>query len=729
MKKLICVILALTIPLSILAGCGNKAKVSAYNTKKEVAVLESGIVAENDNLSLKWEQESNNFSLTCKDSGKVWTNYPEDSQADDSEFNTLSIRVQDTRTVKERTLESSKATRIASEKIDNGLKITYYFDSVKIAVPVCYTLRDDSLLISVTGKDILLGDSRYQIIACLPSPMLCRVSNKADNSYLFAPYGLGGIVDNKCNSDEVRKFSATISNMASMETESSVNGGDSTGFRCFGVKDNKNALFCIAESTPGAVGTNITAGDLMKTYSVAFPTFFFADYDYFYGKSVKDSLIKQVSDKYEGTVSMGVYPLSGENADYNGMAKCYRNYLTKAGYIKENKEQKNNSPYSVTYLGGVLTTSSILGIPTKTVKTLTTFEQTVEYTKDLYDKTGILPTVRLSGFGKSGINIGKIAGGYTFSSKLGSDKSRQELEKYISDNKGELYTDFGVLAFNKSGNGFSYGSNYARTAVKHAAEISPVNIPLRDFNKSLKYRLLSRSKISKAVDKLIDLANKKDISGISFNDLGSCVYSDYSDEDKYGVTANMDKDTANNIKNVSKNGNIVAASSATYFAAGLLDSIFEAPVEPSGRYAYETEVPFYQLVFHGVTPMYSSAVNTVASPEYNIMLAASCGTGIGFTLIDKFDTSYMETGSEKLYAMKYSDCTKLITSTVEKYSKMYKNVENSKILRYDILDNDISKTTFENGTVIYANHSSIKQKSPIGEIDGYDFIMNGGETK
>ena len=39
-----------------------------------------------------------------------------------------------------------------------------------------------------------------------------------------------------------------------------------------------------------------------------------------------DSYAKRMSD---GEYSVGFYPLRGENADYSGMAKCYRNYLSK----------------------------------------------------------------------------------------------------------------------------------------------------------------------------------------------------------------------------------------------------------------------------------------------------------------------------------------------------------------------------------------------------------------
>ncbi|MBO7520135.1 MAG: hypothetical protein J6T73_05085 [Clostridia bacterium] len=399
-----------------------------YNPDAEVSSVGSEVIASNDLLTLSWDDEKNNILLTCKQTGKVWSTVPDDVN-DDVETSSLNIRVQDTFIRREDKYYSNNADRISAEKIENGVKVTYSFDEVSIAVPVNYTLRDDSLLISINGKEIVEGGTRYQLIAANPAPMLCRTGVETENAYIFVPKALGGTVDTKVNADEARELSGYNSNIASMEVESFVNQDDVTGFKCYGIKDGDSALFCIAEDTPGATGINLLAGSKMNSYSTVSSTFYLTDYDYFYGAYILDKLIKQLSAPYMGTISVGVYPLAGEKADYNGFAECYRNYLYKAGYITD-KKMGDSSPYSITYMGGVITTASVAGVPTKTLNAMTTFSEARELTDKLKQETGISPVVRLSGYGKSGVNIGKIAGGYGFSGKLGSDESRKELEEY-----------------------------------------------------------------------------------------------------------------------------------------------------------------------------------------------------------------------------------------------------------------------------------------------------------
>ena len=86
---------------------------------------------------------------------------------------------------------------------------------------------------------------------------------------------------------------------------------------------------------------------------------------------------------------------------------------------------------------------------------------------------------------------------------------------------------------------------------------------------------------------------------------------------------------------------------------------------------------------------------------------------------------FKKEASEKLYSMCFEDNFDLIKSAVEEYAPIYEKIKNSKISRYDILENNITKTTFENGVCIYANHSNETRVSPIGELEGYGFAMGG----
>ena len=67
----------------------------------------------------------------------------------------------------------------------------------------------------------------------------------------------------------------------------------------------------------------------------------------------------------------------------------------------------------------------------------------------------------------------------------------------------------------------------------------------------------------------------------------------------------------------------------------------------------------------------------------------------------------------------------LIKKSFEQYKDIYNAIKGSKIDSYDYIDENVTKTVFENGVAVYANHSSKTVNSPVGELGGYGFTMEG----
>lgn len=721
-KKTISAVLCILICISLFVGCGKNASVNySYNGKAEIKSLDSQVLAENGKLKLTWNSESKGISLENKETGKVWSNF---SPAE--ETSSLDLYVQDMQIFQTEfvsSIDAIKENKVSAQKIDNGIRLTYYFDKFKISIPVDYTLREDSMLLSIDGSKIAEEGSKYRLLTVTPSPNMTSILKDAENSYLFTTEGIGAVIDINEDADGQRKSSSGNTNVSALSTTSNTNDLEQSGFRAYGLKNDNEAIFCIAEDTAGAVSVRFSAGDKKSDYSSIYSEITMVDSDYTKGKAATAGDVRLLSDRLQSVVSIGYYPLSGDDANYNGMAKCYRKYLVDNGFISE-EERDFSSPYAVTTLGGVMSTSSILGIPKSTLKVATDFKETKNLIERIVEETGEIPVVRLKGYGEMGLNTGKIAGGYDFPSAFGSDKDRLALEKYCKDEGISLYTNFDLVRYSNSGNGFSYTNDAAKTATLHIAEFSGVNVPLRDYNSKLKYRLLSRSKIGKAVDKLIKMADKKNISGICLEYFGAKSYSDYTDI-KYAVTGLMDTDTKAQIEKLKKSGKAISGSASTYYAAGLMNTVFEAPLEENGKYQFAKEIPFYQLVYSGTIPLYSAPINTASNPNEKIMLAASTGTGLGFSVAENFENEYMETNAYKLYSCDYDYCMSLIKKSFEQYKDIYNAIKGSKIDSYDYIDENVTKTVFENGVAVYANHSSKTVNSPVGELGGYGFTMEG----
>lgn len=713
--------------LNILSGCSkskNTQSALKYDTKAESVNIESCVLAENENAGLSFDADAKCLLFQDKKTSAVWSSTPFAEYQNGAYYADLKIRVFNSVTLEEESNDSYACSKINSEKINDGIRLTYYFDEYRISIPIDYTLDKDCLKILIDSQKIAEGNKNYSLLAVTPLPSICSVHCEADDSYLFAPIGSGAVFSNKITADRARVINGNTSNCAKITVESYANASEQAIMKVWGVKAGNQALLGIAQKCEGTVGVNVVAGDKKSDYSTVSPIVFVRDYDYFRGVTKSGGNIKQVSELSSIKCEIGYYMLSGDKADYNGMAKRYRQYLIDNGMLETDAKKLNSaSVYNLTFLGGVMTDSGVLGVQTREFESMTSFYQARDIIAEMKEKTGVAPNVRLKGYGKTGINIGEIAGGFEFNKKLGSDSDRQKLEEYCSSSGIQMFTDFNPVYYSESGGGFSYSNDAAQTPVLVAAENSPVNVPMRDFNTSLTYRILGRSKLSDVFKKTLNFANKKGVSSLSFSAFGGITYSDYSDASKYGATKNYSEDAAKNINMLRAEGHKVACDNTAAFLAGITDTVFCAPLMPTGRFQCDYEIPFYEMVFHGYVPMYSTPVNYSADFDRHKLLAIRAGVGLDFSIINDFSPNFMGDNIEKLYVAKYSDRKEYIEKSVKQYKELFQKIKNAQISRYEVIDRNVSKTVYSNGIAVYTNYSYTPVNSPVGELEAYGFFV------
>ena len=444
----------------------------------------------------------------------------------------------------------------------------------------------------------------------------------------------------------------------------------------FGAKDADRSMLAIIESGAGAAVIEAEAGNPRTGYSTVYPTFYMRGYDVF--EQTEKSDLKRVSDSISPErVSVGYYPLNSGDG-YVEMANKYRDYLSKTNAAASSKASA--SPYAVNLLGGVTVTSSFAGIPVKKLKSMTTFSEAQSILEQLYEGTGVAPNVMLSGFGDGGITLGKLGGGFNISNASGGKKQLKAFLSYCDENSVNAFFDYDIVRYNSSGNGFSYINDTAETALLKKAEGYFSAGAFRAFSDDWSYRLIKRSMLSKAVDKVIKSSEKLSFDNISLSTLSGMAYSDYSNE-LYYTKGNIEKDVSGLLKSIQDSGKKISGSAANSYAAALMDVVFDAPADNGSYDTLDDRIPFYQMVFGADRPLYTTAVNIASEPQKLVMLAASSGMGLGFTLIGNYDVSFDEAQAAKLYGMLFDDNIKLINNLVSDYSELYNAVTGSGITR------------------------------------------------
>ena len=710
------------------AGCGASPSVdkAVFDETCATQTLPSQVVAENDRFSLSWNDEAKCVALTDKTTGKCWSAIPQEYlESGGTSINVtspLDARVVDINSMQPEMVNGYSAIiengRMVCEQQNDGLTVTYYLDAYKISIPVQYQLTEQGLTVSIDPAKIAEGMSNYQLLSCSVTPFLCSAANSDDN-YLFIPSGSGALMYTYETADDARKFSGELYGVDPARIVQENNEtAEALRLPFFGAKDGEDALLGMVDENTGLTFIDAEAGNSSTGYSTVYPTFYFRSYDVVKQRSTANGLgggsdvMRTADDLSVGVASVSYYPLHGDAADYNGMAKKARSLLN----VEKSDAADNAAMYSVTVLGGVKTTSSILGIPKQTVKAMTTFAQTQTMLEELKKQTGAAPSVRLQGFGNGGINPGSVAGGYKFLSLFGS---KDELEDYCKQQSIPLFTDFDVVCYGKSGNGFGYNSAAAKTALHKQAEQYVLNMPLRDLNTDEPFRILGRTALTKAVDKLLKKAPSLDVSAISLSTLGNTAYSDYSLPESY-AKAHMAADVQALLKKVKAADYPLAVSGGNSYAAAIADTIFDVPTDKGQDKALDVRIPFYSMVYGGSKALYSEPVNMAANQEQAAALAMSGGVGLGYTLIQEYDVSYAETGVGKLYATVYASNREAMANTIEKYAACYEAIGGATIQRYELLENGVTRTVYDNGASILVNGQNKEVKTTVGDFAPYE---------
>ena len=731
-------LLVALITLLGLAGCGNdKSLVTFLNFGDQSFDSEyvNGKVCENDRFELYWDNSLKRVSFEDKQSGAVWGQIPASAQNGVTENgvkkknhpqleSALQVNYQDPKSFDEITLYSYTGAvqegEIYTEKIDNGLKVIYEFTEFDIAVPVEYTIGEDSFAVTVDPKEIAEGED-YKVTSVALEPFLCGLKNNSKNSFLFFPDGSGAIVE--------PVGEQAVGNVGSKE----VYGGDSA-YRKFGTsttseqikmpifaakKGDSAVLGVISSGAPSAsINWNIGSNDI--GYSTVYPSFRIRGF-----KNIErpENFITtttlgnfKVFDKGILTtpVKAEYFVLSGEKASVYGMAEKYRDYLKKNSGFKKSENKEVDASFKI--IGATLQPDFILGIPTSKLFPLTTAAEAEKIANELSEKIGSNINLNLLGFGQSGVDAQKVAGGFKTAGKLGN------MEKLYSalDKKGiNAFLDYDVIAFNKSGGGFS-----KKDAAVYSSGMSITYTSFDTVSKASnddRFYLLSRSNLSRAVEKIIKVSAKKGVSGISLNSLGATVYSDYANQETY-LANNMENDVAKLFAGVKKGGYKLLSTSANSYAAVNADYVNDAPIYSSDHIAFDFDVPFYELVFKGYVPLSSVSINLCSDKEDAILRCVESGISPSYTVYGNFRKELVTNDNTFIFGSSFDGIKEDIYSAVNKAKDYLKLTGNAEIVGYEIINKDVRITRFAGGGYTVVNYGEAPVATQYGEVAAKGYI-------
>lgn len=442
--------------------------------------------------------------------------------------------------------------------------------------------------------------------------------------------------------------------------------------------------------------------------------------------------------KYVGNYTLKYIMLSGDDANYTGMAKKYREYLEKNGYITKLEDDNSDIPLYIENFGMVQTTERRFGLPVEVDTPLTTFEQSVEILKALQDKDINNINLILKGWSNGGLRNEPFSK-LDVEKVLGGTNGLKELNEYAEANSIGLFPSFDFTYARRGADGWFDGFDAKKDTAKtidNRTASKKVYDPLFQMFDDTGLMLVSPTKFMSFYEKISDKYNKLEISGIAVPTLGSDINSDHNEDEPLNREDSKEL-IAELLQRFKDDGYELMLNAGNSYTFKYADHIVDVPLDSSERQTTSETIPFFGMVLHGYTDFAGTAINLAGDYRYNLLKTIENGASPYFILSYDNTSDLKNTSFNEYYSVRFgtwfgeeTDEEGNITytggdvlDTYNTINEALKPVRNATVTEHEFVGKNIVKMTYDNGISFILNYNNKPVQIEGYELEALDFVV------
>lgn len=667
--------------------------------------------AENDEYRMLVDERFGNFGVESKATGYIWWSSPFGASRDSiaSKMITDELRsscvlrygIPSDRNSNNYLRSAASDCEIKVRDIKNGIRVEYSFASKGFSVPVEYTLEDGYIKESLKVGDIIERKESNRAMEITLTGAFGS-ADTSENGYFIVPDGCGAKVNfnndkaTRTNSYKKRIYGDDITAVPKTYSGNSqqiylpvyASVSEKGSFLAVASKGDTNAYLSVK-----------TSGQSGSSQNLCSFTFILRDTDDYYmsGTSNERLTMFEDGDIKSDDIEVRYYLTDKENADYNDMAQLYRQYLLDEKNVQIRAE-KNDSPLYTELYGGTLKKKSFLGVPVTRKTALTDYAQAEMIISELRENGVEDLAVTYENWTNDSIES-KIASSAVPSAFLGGKADFYSFAENVRE-CGELYPVSDNMTF-LSGNSYSTSSSAAVRISGEYSRIVSYDMAYGIPDKSLKTRsLLSPCFFERMFRRTAESCVSNGIDGICISGLSTSLYGDYGKRNiSRGKSAEFIADGYKMLDSSLENG--VMSDNANAYLLPYVSRIKNVPLTSCRADIFDEDIPFLQLVLHGVIPYSSVSVNGSADTEKLLMMSALTGSALSCDMIYEESSEIKDTEFSRLYYADYRQWTETVSAEYSLLAPILKDVSDSFIKSYTVSEDGQSAVTeFENGTAV-----------------------------
>ncbi|MBQ8825494.1 MAG: hypothetical protein IJ007_00180 [Oscillospiraceae bacterium] len=670
------------------------------------------LVTENDNLALYLNDKEDTIALLDKKTNKIWWQNPinadasEGKKAQIQELKAGMTLIYGEPSKRRTTTQNSKVKgKVKYKEISNGLEATYKFANAEITIPVTYTLESDHLKLHVDTTAI--KEENYdKITTNLAFMTTFGAAGTDEKGYYVIPDGSGTTINFNNGKTGLNTYKGKVygKDITAVSLTNSAKT-QQVYFPMYGIVKGNSGMMVVADKGDSCATINAyVAGQNKTSYNTCYFDFELRTNDeYLMGGEANPLKVFEKRGILVPEIEVRYYPVSNDSKseiDYIDIADKYREYLTSSEYGVTKSDTVSESHLYVDLYGAVMKQESVLGVPVTMQHEATNFKEAQEILAQIKSVGTDSVIVNYNHWTTADIKE-KVADAAKPASVLGGKSDFNDLLSYAQSNNIDIYPAVDNLTFRSSLGYWTMTNTAIRVSNAYSRQLT-YDLAYGIENKYYDaLSLLSPRAYEKVFTNLAKSYSKYGLTNISFGSASTALYGDYG---RNSVSREMFK---NNLREYYKMADeqvgSVLADGANAYILPYVDHITNVPLNSSKYDLFDQDIPFYQIVMHGLKSYSTTAVNGDADIAELILKAVASGSNLSFDLIadeanelkdTRYDIYYY--ADEQYWTADAANCHKLINDILS-------DVSDKRIVEYNVISADEIETVYDNGTKISVN--------------------------
>ncbi len=607
---------------------------------------------------------------------------------------------------------------LADKELDMSTSTT---DKPIFNVDIIYRLEGGDLVVEVPLSE-LENKEEYPIYTITPLPFF-GAGGTQDEGFMFVPEGGGATIHFNNGKTNQSAYYANVYGWDMCLSRDAVVHNTRAYYGVYGISRGDNSFICILEE--GSPYASVQADISGKNHSYNYVNAIYSIYQreqYDVGDIANSEIYEYMPTLPDETLTQRYRFV--DSGSYVDMAKTYGDYLeNKYGEYMAPVED-TEVPVVVEIVGAVDKVKQICGIPVSRPLKLTTYDEAAEMITELTAEGFNNMSVKLTGWCNGGVKQKLLTDVDTIAA-LGSKKDLKELAETAEAADVDLYLD-GITHYEYNSNllhGFFSFRDAAKFISKERAylyEYSHITYAQRDDLD--KYYLLHTELAQKTSDTLTDYAAELG-AGASFADTGMDISSDFYRKNTYSREA-VKELHEDKLKATNDAGTDIMINMGNDYAVPYSDMVTNMDLRGNSYTILDECIPFYQIAIHGHVNYTGEPINICGNTQDEILYAAEYGAGLSFTLMRESAFALQKTLYTQYYGSDYEAWHDDMVDIYTRFNAELGHVYNQEIVDHVNYTQELSCTSYEDGTRVYVNYGYADGVTPDGvTVPAKDYLV------